>query len=124
MLEKYLSNERISSGLHYTTDLDYILARRHKYYDFGDGFSLFVECHKNWWISSCGFFETAVNVFQKCKQSIDDLIKSSDDLSDFSLNAMVHERNKLSRFLVNALNFKFIGFSKSIPETRYYQMKV
>lgn len=119
MIEKYLQDERIIKGLHIPMDIEYVMQQPHKIYDFDDGFVLFVKIN-NVVLASCGFFDNAVNVFNKCKSALNDFTKDTIE----KVAAMVYDANMPSRVLLNALGFKFMQNYHYIPNIRLYTYEV
>ena len=118
MIKKYLKDDRIIKGLHLPMEIDFIQTQPHKIYDFDDGFVLFVKIN-NVILSSCGFFNNAVNVFKKCKNALNDFTKNNIE----KIIAMVYDKNMPSRVLLNALGFKFMQ-DYHIPNIRLYTYEV
>ena len=119
MIEKYLTDSRIIKGLHLPMELDFIQSQPYKLYDYDDGFVLFVKIN-NAVLASCGFFENAVDVFNKCKTALNNFVQSG----IVKVNAMVYDKNMQSRVLLNALGFKFMQNHYSIPDIRLYTYEV
>jgi hypothetical protein len=97
-------------------DMDFLNSLPHKIYDFHDGFVVFVII-KNIAFASCGFLKDAKNVFHKCKQAMHDFVGET----GVTVHAGVHQDNKPSRMLMNALGFKFMCQASNDPMTRLYK---
>jgi hypothetical protein len=119
MIKKYLNDDRIIKGLHLPMELDFIMQQPHKIYDYDDGFVLFVTI-KNVVLASCGFIVNAIDVFNKCKNALNNFTKDNVE----KIYAMVYDANMPSRVLLNALGFKFMQNYYSIPNIRLYTYEV
>ena len=116
MIEKYINDSKIKTGLAWEMDMNFLNSLPHKIYDFDDGFALFAEV-KGIAFASCGFLDNSKDVFKKCKQAITDYTRET----GLKVHASVHKDNKKSRSLINALGFRFLCNASADPEARLYR---